>query len=414
MPKVSIIIPTYNHCDDLLKPLCESILKYTDMGMVEVVIVANGCTDNTEEYVKSLGEPFRMVVNADSLGYTKATNMGILSSKGEYSVLLNNDCILLPQIRNQWIDLMLDPFSKDRGVAVTGPLKSFCQHAKREFMIFFCVMIKHRLFSELGLLDITYNPGGGEDTDFCIKAQDAGYKIVQVPGDQLVLSGKNMVGSFPIYHAGEQTVGEMPDWNEIFFRNSHILAKRHNPAYRYELTNAHERAVYLEGDEVGGLELVRYRWASENLHGKTMLELGSTSGYGSQFFKDMDYVGLDYDKKISDVSRWEFGDDKHQFIHADINEFDLQHYDTIVAFEVIEHLDNGLEIVEKLKNHCDNLLITVPYKEPQGPPGHHHKLFELDETGFGEFSIKYIDTNGAINDEPNPHTFNLMIMRLKK
>jgi hypothetical protein len=35
-----------------------------------------------------------------------------------------------------------------------------------------------------------------------------------------------------------------------------------------------------------------------------------------------------------------------------------------VAFEVIEHLDNGLQIVEQLKNYCRRLLITVPHNEP--------------------------------------------------
>lgn len=29
--KYSIVIPTYNHCDDLLRPCVESIYKYTDM-----------------------------------------------------------------------------------------------------------------------------------------------------------------------------------------------------------------------------------------------------------------------------------------------------------------------------------------------------------------------------------------------
>jgi len=239
MPKVSIVIPTYNHCDDLLKPLCESILKYTDMEIVEVIVVANGCSDDTEEYVKSLGKPFRVLVNPEPLGYTKATNMGILSSRGEFVVLLNNDCILLPQIKNKWIDLMLEPFDKDERVGITGPLKSFCQHTQREFMIFFCTMIRQTLFNEVGLLDIVFNPGGAEDTDFSIRAQDLGYKIVQVPGDELSAKDGNMIGEFPIYHAGERTMGEMSNWQEIFDRNFKHLARRYNPNYNPEDYKTH-------------------------------------------------------------------------------------------------------------------------------------------------------------------------------
>jgi len=409
--KVSIVIPTYNKCDELLKPLCESIIKYTELNDIEIIIVANGCTDNTEEYVKSLGPPFKIIVHPDALGYTKSTNIGILASSGEFILLLNNDCIILPQQKNWWIDCLIQPFENDKKVGITGPLKSFCGHAKREFMVFFCVMIKQNLFNQFGLLDITFSPGGAEDTDFSIKVQNGGYKILQVPGDELKLSGGLMVGCFPIYHAGEKTVGELSNWQDIFSRNSHYLAKKYDPNYRYELTNGFERAVFLNNDEVSGLELTRYKWARENIIGNSMLEIGSTSGYGSQFFPAMEYTGVDYEKKISDVSRWEFGDKNHTFVHADINSFDLQQYDNIVAFEVIEHLDNGLELVEKLKKHCKNLLITVPYKEPQGFWGHHHKLFGIDESGFKDFNIKYIDANGDILDQPNPHTFNLMLMR---
>ena len=48
----SIVIPTYNYCNDLLKPCLESIIKYTDLLDLEVLVVANGCTDNTKEYVE--------------------------------------------------------------------------------------------------------------------------------------------------------------------------------------------------------------------------------------------------------------------------------------------------------------------------------------------------------------------------
>ena len=57
----SVIIPTYNHCDEFLKPLCESIIKYTDLNDIEIIIVANGCRDNTREYIESLPDQFKLV-----------------------------------------------------------------------------------------------------------------------------------------------------------------------------------------------------------------------------------------------------------------------------------------------------------------------------------------------------------------
>jgi len=93
----------------------------------------------------------------------------------------------------------------------------------------------------------------------------------------------------------------------------------------------------------------------------------------------------------------------------------LEHYDTILAFEVIEHLDNGLEVVEKLKKHCRRLLITVPHNEPKGFWGEHHRLHGLNESHFPGFQFTYISHNGNISHDmvpvSNDNISNLMICR---
>ena len=72
--KISVVIPTYNHLDDALKPCLESIKKLTTFdGNIEFIIVANGCVDGTKEYVESLGEPFKLIWSDAALGFTKAT-----------------------------------------------------------------------------------------------------------------------------------------------------------------------------------------------------------------------------------------------------------------------------------------------------------------------------------------------------
>ena len=79
--KYSVVIPTYNHCDDLLKPCIESIFKYSDVTDVELIISANGCKDNTFAYLGALKERykhlgisdnFKVVWNEDALGYSRA------------------------------------------------------------------------------------------------------------------------------------------------------------------------------------------------------------------------------------------------------------------------------------------------------------------------------------------------------
>jgi hypothetical protein len=100
------------------------------------------------------------------------------------------------------------------------------------------------------------------------------------------------------------------------------------------------------------------------------------------------------------------------YVHADINTLDLQQHDTIIAFEVIEHLDNGLEIVDKLKKHCKRLLISVPYNEPHGFWGEHHKLHRLTEKDLPGFQYEFINQDGYVTSHINENDqFSLMLCR---
>jgi len=233
--KYSIVIPTYNHCDDLLTPCINNILKYTTMDdNIEIIVVANGCKDNTKEYLDSLAIVNLKVLWFDeSIGYTRATNEGIklVDPTSEYIILLNNDAFLLDQPKNQWIDMLEAPMVKgDNKVGVTGPMLGYNTETDRNFLIFFCVMIRASVLKEVGLLDEIFSPGSGEDVDFCIRIENMGYKIMET-GDTFF--GENSMigsGSFPIYHEGEKTVHDtnlVQGWKDIFKRNMHILKARY-------------------------------------------------------------------------------------------------------------------------------------------------------------------------------------------
>lgn len=227
-PLVSIIIPTFNHFD-LLKACLDSVAEYTDLGTCEVVVVANGCTDGTVAYLGTLPTPFRRVVHAEPLGFTAAANAGIREARGDYVVLLNNDTVILPQPRNQWVDTLLGPFRENAAVGITGPVKFSwdCGGTDRRAIAFWCAMIPARLFKELGLLDEAFSPGMGEDGDFSIKAEEAGYRLVQVPQDGCEEFGKGIPSQqFPIYHKGSGTFSDR-DYSEVSKRNSAILEARY-------------------------------------------------------------------------------------------------------------------------------------------------------------------------------------------
>jgi hypothetical protein len=219
--KVSIIIPTYNHLEDCLKPCLESIMKFTDMNRVEVIVVANGCTDGTREYVEILGEPFKLLWFDEPLGYPKAVNQGIIVAQHDYVLLLNNDIVLLDfQRRHGWINMLMEPFKRDSTIGITGPLKNYQSVLKQEFLVFFCVMIKKFLFEKFGLLDEKFGAGAGEDTDFCMKVMKGGYNIKKIPDEDYE------VNAFPIYHTAGTTCHELKNWDEIIQHNGKLLEDR--------------------------------------------------------------------------------------------------------------------------------------------------------------------------------------------
>lgn len=425
--KHSIVIPTYNNCDKYLKPCIDSILRWTDMAQVELIISANGCTDNTFWYLESLkrqfealgfGKHFKVVWDDKPLGYAKATNEGIKVSTCDKVILLNNDTVLLEQQKNYWLDLLDKPFEKYPDCGVSCIIKGPSEPAGRDFAVFFCVMVHRKVFEKIGLLNEEYGVGGGEDTEFCIEAERAGFSVQEVLNKEW--DGIQYSGGFPIYHKGEGTMHDpelVSGWDNIFLRNSLKLAKKYNfEWYRWRLSNYWERAVFLKDDVVYPREVTRYQWAAQNLLGSKILEIGCSNGYGTQFFPPyIDYTGVDYDPIIVDVAKEQNWGGNTKFFHADINQFQLEQYDTIVAFEVIEHLDNGIEVVERLKKHCKRLLITVPMHEPPGFWGPHHKLHNLDERNFPGFKFNYINEAGQIKDVPDQITdtnhLNLMICR---
>jgi len=229
--RVSIIIPTLNHLDDCLKPCIESIKKYCNLENKEILIVANGCTDGTREYIEGLGEPFKLLWFDNPLGYSKANNEAIKVATGDYILLLNNDTQLLEQQKDTMINMLLDPFRLNSKVGITGPLKSLSPLIMREFIIFFCAMIKKEVFDKIGLLDESFGKGAGEDTDFCIKAEDAGYEIA-IAGEMTGRDTSAVIGSVPIWHKGEATVHEFNDWDEHFENNTKMLVER------YPVTNS--------------------------------------------------------------------------------------------------------------------------------------------------------------------------------
>lgn len=232
MPKImiSIIIPTLGKCDELLKPCLKSIKEYTDLENLEIVVVSNGSKDNTDKYVKSLGSPFKLLTNSEPMGFTKAMNWGVKESIGEIVILMNNDFLLLPQRKNEWLEFLINPLKDNIGM--TGNLKIWDESVERMFLVGFCVAFPRFIWNKIGGFDESWSPGGGEDIEFCLQVEQLGYKIIQVPDENNeVINGIN-VNRFMSYHKGESTVMD-DEHKEMWVK--HISDVRKRLEFKYKL-----------------------------------------------------------------------------------------------------------------------------------------------------------------------------------
>jgi GT2 family glycosyltransferase len=86
---VSVVIPTWNGARHLER--CLAALAAQTRPADEIVVVDNGSTDGTADWLRARFPAARLVVNDENRGFARATNQGILAARGETVVLLNND-----------------------------------------------------------------------------------------------------------------------------------------------------------------------------------------------------------------------------------------------------------------------------------------------------------------------------------
>jgi glycosyltransferase involved in cell wall biosynthesis len=95
MPKVSVVIPTYNYAHFLGETI-RSVLDQT-FTEFELIIVDDGSTDNTREVVAGFKDPRIIYIYQENRGVSAAQNNGINASTGGYIAILGSDDLWLPR-----------------------------------------------------------------------------------------------------------------------------------------------------------------------------------------------------------------------------------------------------------------------------------------------------------------------------
>jgi O-antigen biosynthesis protein len=124
-PKIAVLTVTYNAAP-FLESFFTSLLAADMSGMdVELVVIDNGSTDGSIEWVREHHPQVRVLEN-DENNYTRALNLGIAATDSDFVVITNNDAY----VHEGWLAGLLDVIQPDERIGAVQSKILFAQTKK--------------------------------------------------------------------------------------------------------------------------------------------------------------------------------------------------------------------------------------------------------------------------------------------
>lgn len=210
MEKISIILLNYNGFNDT-KECINSIITNQENNkqfIYDIIVVDNNSSDNSVIELKKMN-CIKLIESKHNGGFAYGNNIGIkyaLDNNADYILLLNNDTIITENCISKLYNKMKEyedigiigsrvmfydnknlinyydgKINWFKGIAtIKDKGKTYKENNKQfiytNFMTGCCMLIKRRVFNDVGLLPEEYFMYY-EDVDFCVQVQKAGYKL---------------------------------------------------------------------------------------------------------------------------------------------------------------------------------------------------------------------------------------------
>jgi len=117
MPRLSIIIVTYNSRADIERCLGSVTGAHAPAVPHEILVVDNASSDDTLSVVRSQFPGVRTMTSGGNGGFARGNNIGIRNTAGELILLLNPDTVVAAGA----IDRLVATLDADPGAAIVGP-----------------------------------------------------------------------------------------------------------------------------------------------------------------------------------------------------------------------------------------------------------------------------------------------------
>ena len=249
---ISIIIVNWNTKEHLHH--CLNSLTNANDYTQEIIVVDNCSSDGSPEVIEKEYHQVRLIKNEANLGFAKANNIGIATSRGKYVALVNSDVIVLDDCIERLIEFM----DKNPSVGMAGPrilnadhtLQVSCRHfptiwknlcqvlalnmvfaksslfaepmmkywahdAERKVDVLSgCFwMLRRAALDEVGLLDESFFIYG-EDIDWCRRFHDSRWDVMFYPGAEAIHFGGASSSNAPIRFYLEMQKADLQYWRK--------------------------------------------------------------------------------------------------------------------------------------------------------------------------------------------------------
>jgi len=211
-PLVSIVVPAYENWA-FTRRCIESIVRCGGDATAELIVIDDGSEDETPYLLPRL-PGVSVVRNGVNAGFVRSCNRGAAIARGRYLLFLNNDTEIQPGA----IGALLRRIERDERIGVTGSRLVYpdgrlqeagaiiwsdgfawnygrLEDARRpeyafardvDYVSGAALMVRARLFRDVGGFDERYVPGYYEDADFCFEVRRRGLRIVYEPASVIV------------------------------------------------------------------------------------------------------------------------------------------------------------------------------------------------------------------------------------
>lgn len=240
---ISVIVLNYNGRGHL-GPCLESLRRQTFQDF-ETILVDNGSSDGSVDFVRRLFPEVRCVANPSNLGFSAGNNVGIRLACGELIALLNNDTVAA----DTWLEHLrlaarkyphagvfasklllfhqkghLDAAGDDFHAAGFAAKRGWLQPDGPPFdsgtdVFGACAaaaMYRLAVLRDAGMFDEDFF-ANGEDVDLSFRARLAGSSCRYVP-------------EAVVYHKGGATIGQSDHWFYLMRRNQIWIMVKNMPA----------------------------------------------------------------------------------------------------------------------------------------------------------------------------------------